>query len=168
MKASLVAGPPTYAGVMLPSQATTSGNAVDFSVPGWASHIRVSIAGLSTNGSTDVPLVQLGDAGGVETSGYLASVENGSGSAANSTTGFAIVAAVGAASVMHGTVMLTRHSADGAQWTAIGNIGFSNGADVHNMAGSKTLSAPLTTVRFTLSGTPADAFDAGSVTVHYW
>lgn len=169
MKVSLLAGPPTYAGVMLPSQATTSGNAVTFSgIPGWATRIMVSVAGVSTNGTTDIPLVRLGDSGGVETSGYLSSVQSGGGAAANNTTGFPVAGGVVAASVLHGSMLLTRHTADGTTWSAFGIFATSNAAATVVSAGSKALSAALDRVQFTLSGTPTDAFDAGSVTVHYW
>ncbi|WP_334625633.1 hypothetical protein [Rhizobium johnstonii] len=49
-----------------------SGTAIDFtSIPSWAKRITVSFEGISTSGTTGVSL-QLGDSGGVETSGYLA------------------------------------------------------------------------------------------------
>jgi hypothetical protein len=50
--------------------ASTSGTSIDFtSIPSWVKRITVMIAGVSTNGSSIIQ-IQLGDSGGVETSGY--------------------------------------------------------------------------------------------------
>jgi hypothetical protein len=54
--------------------ASTSGTAIDFTgLPAWVKRITLMFSGLSTNGTSDY-MVQLGDSGGFETTGYLGSV----------------------------------------------------------------------------------------------
>jgi hypothetical protein len=70
--------------------ATTSGTSVDFSsIPSGVTTIYVGFNGVSLSGSSNNLLVQLGDSGGVETTGYVSSGE-WSGNAVQSTSGFII------------------------------------------------------------------------------
>ncbi len=141
-------------------QATTSGTEKDFTIPSWVKKITMTIEGLSTN-ATSIIIVQLGDAGGIETSGYLGSVDQ-LGSAFQYNTGFAIVNAVGAAEVRNGTVTITLKNAAAFTWAADVAIGRSDAASGSTGAGVKSLSAALTTVRLTMVN-GSDTFDAGSV-----
>jgi len=51
--------------------ATVSGTSVDFTgIPSWVKRITVMFIGVSTSGTSNI-LVQLGDSGGVETTGYV-------------------------------------------------------------------------------------------------
>lgn len=148
------------------TQATTSGNAKDFTgIPAWVTQIVVNTVGVSTNGSTNVPLVQLGDSGGIETSGYLGTVHGGTGSALSS--GFALVEGVAAGTILHGCITLTRHGTDGLTWAAFGIHTTSNATGYAVVAGTKALSAQLDRIRYTLTGTPTDSFDAGAVSIRY-
>ena len=53
--------------------ASTSGTSIDFTgLPAWVKRITVNFSGVSTNG-TSIPLLQLGDSGGIENTGYLGS-----------------------------------------------------------------------------------------------
>jgi hypothetical protein len=128
-----------------------------------AKMIAVTYSGLSTNG-TSVPIIQLGDAGGIEATGYLgaAGTPNGAGSSnANYTTGFALVGAANqAANVFHGTLFLHRIQGTNT-WVASGTNGLSNAAASTLTGGSKTLSDTLTTIRFTTVG-GVDLYDAGT------
>jgi hypothetical protein len=148
--------------------ASTSGTSIDFtSIPSWVKRVTVMFSGVSTNG-TSVIQIQLGDSGGIETSGYLGAagfVQNaGSSGAANFTSGFAITSAVSAASVYHGSMVLTLLGSN--QWVANGAFGRSDAAIPNFGQGSKTLSDVLTQVRITtVNGT--DAFDAGSINILY-
>jgi len=82
------------------AQASTSGTSIDFiSIPAWVKKITVMFSGVSTNG-TSAPLIQIGDSGGIENTGYLGSSTNIS-SSSNYTTGFGILSSV-AANVFHG------------------------------------------------------------------
>jgi hypothetical protein len=150
--------------------ATTSGTAWSFNIPSWANNIVFSIVGFSSNG-TSVPIIQIGDAGGPENSGYLGSVattSTGATTVANHNEGFYLIAAMASTVVLHGSVHLHRQSAASFTWTASGNLGRSDVATAASfLGGSKALSAALTTIRLTMvNGT--DAGDAGAVNVSYW
>ena len=147
---------------------TTSGTEHDFTVPAGTRQITITFSGVSSNGTSN-PLIQLGDSGGIETSGYLGVGSNTTNAAAtvatNFTTGFGIVSA-GASNVLHGSITLTLLSSSAFTWSAIGTLGLSNAAAALQTVGSKSLSAELTTVRLTTTN-GSDTFDAGSVNVLY-
>src|SRR5574341_1141008 len=51
-------------------QVSTSGTSIDFtSIPAWVQKITIEFVGVSTNGTADM-LIQIGDSGGIETTGY--------------------------------------------------------------------------------------------------
>ena len=138
--------------------ATTSGTTKDFTIPASVSRILV-ILDTVTGSGTDNQLVQLGDAGGVETSGYVANSDP-SGSNVTSTAGFIIRTPSGAA--VYGHMILTRVT--GNVWISSHAANFAN-SGAPSGAGTKTLSEELTTVR--LAWTGADTFVAGQATVIY-
>ena len=150
------------------AQPSTSGPSIDFTgIPSWAKRITVMFSGLSTNGSS-VPLIQLGDAGGIETSGYLgaAGFSGASANTANYTAGFGLNQAHVAANVYHGVAQLCLVSAATNLWSYSMSGGYSNAAFVIMGGGSKSLSDTLTQVRITtVNGT--DDFDAGSINISY-
>jgi hypothetical protein len=149
-------------------QASTSGTAVNFtSIPAWVKRITVVFAGVSTNGTNPI-LVQLGDAGGLETTGYLGGygviATDGGGSAttsATSTTGFR-VGGVEAADILSGSLVITKVT--GNFWAASGTT-FSDGAldRMWSIAGHKELSAALDR----LSVVSVSTFDAGQINILY-
>lgn len=145
---------------------TASGTSVDFPVPSWATKITVSFASLSTNG-TSQPIIQLGDAGGIETTGYLGAAAIGSSGVSptvnNYTTGFGL-GSTAAANILHGGFVITLIDAN--TWSAIGNLSMSNAAAFISSSGSKPLSATLTTVRLTTLG-GVDTYDGGLVNIQY-
>lgn len=146
-------------------QLSTSGTSIDFTgIPSWAKRITLSLAGVSTNGTANM-LVQIGDSGGVETSGYAStsSLLDSATSVTASTAGFALRNAT-AAAVVHGQITLTNVGGD--LWSAAGVFSNSGVNGTMVCAGSKTLTAILDRVRLTTS-TGADTFDAGSVGVIY-
>lgn len=152
-------------------QASTSGTSIDFtSIPTGVKRVSVNFVGVSTNGTSAV-LIQIGDSGGVETTGYLgacAQLDNGSLAVTNYTAGFGINnPSSGAASVRHGTITLTLENSSNATWVASGSIAQSNSANFQTTAGSKSLSpGPIDRVRVTtVNGT--DAFDAGEINISY-
>jgi len=154
--------------VLTAAQASTSGTSIDFTgIPPWAKKITVQLAGVSTSGTDDI-LVQIGDSGGVETTGYLSAVSvlSNSVTTTNSTSGFGVVDAIAAASVLHGTLVLTLEDSAAFTWVESGSLSQSNTAIMHISAGSKSLSAALDRVRITTSG-GTDTFDAGSISVIY-
>lgn len=147
------------------AQATTSGTEFDFTIPAGVRKISVHFIGMSLSGTDDL-LIQLGDAGGVETTGYVStsgSFSSGGNSISTSTSGIVCSISV-AAAVVSGIVRFELSTAASFSWVASGTwktltttVGFTGG--------EKALSAELTTVRVTRTGT--NTFDAGSVNVTY-
>lgn len=150
------------------AQATTSGTAFDFtSIPSWVKKITVMFNGVSLSG-TDSVLVQIGDSGGIESSGYIArsNVTNNTTSqdSVSSTAGFAVF--LGNASLAaHGSMTLSLVDASTNTWVASSAGYLHSGTFCFFGGGSKALSATLDRVRVT--GTGANTFDAGSVNILY-
>lgn len=147
---------------------TPSGTAVQFlSIPSWVNRIALLFDNVSTSGGTSAYLIQLGDSGGFETTGYNgcgSRVENGVTATSGSTAGF-ILPSNSASSIHSGFVFITRLS--GNIWTAQGSIGDDANNHLLITAGSKTLSDVLDRVRLTtVNGT--DTFDAsGNLNISY-
>jgi hypothetical protein len=147
--------------------ASTSGTSIDFTgLPTWVKRITVMLNGVSTNG-TSIPLIQIGS-GSAEATGYLGAggyIQNGGASAvASFTTGFGITAGSSAASVYHGSIVLTLIGSN--QWVANGAFARSDTVVQNFSQGSKTTSGTLDRIRITtFNGT--DAFDAGSINILY-
>jgi hypothetical protein len=158
----------TAPGITLGTEASTSGASMDFlSIPSGTKLIRIMFVGVSTNGTSDY-IVQLGDSGGIENSGYLSTsstLSTGVGSA-NFTAGFGVVSGPGAASIIHGTVTLTLENASNNTWTCASQLATSNNANTFLSTGSKPLSAVLDRVRITTAG-GTDVFDAGVFNIQY-
>jgi len=149
------------------AKATTSGATVDFTgIPAWVNRITVILNGVSTNG-TDNLLVQIGDAGGFETTSYTAisfyaATAGSNAVGVTSTAGF-IISGVNAAAYAHnGSLTLCRVS--GNTWVESGVTHSETYAAWHS--GTKTLSDTLTQVRLTTTG-GANTFDAGSANILY-
>ncbi len=152
----------------LTEQATTSETTKDFTVPTTTKVIYVTFEGVSFSGSNDDFIIQLGDSGGIETSGYVSTSSatgggagSGTDNVATSTAGFAIYYSASASGEMHGLFII----ANGG-----GNKFFMNGQArnrnyVSNASGSKELSGAITTIRVTTAN--ARTFDAGAVNVSY-
>jgi hypothetical protein len=146
---------------------TLAGTSVDFAIPAWARNIKLSFAGLSLNAAAEL-LAQLGDAGGIENTGYLGASSTVSSVVATSNyTAGAGIRMSGAATITHGSLTFTLLDAATNLWGWHGVAGTSSGGNTAVTAGSKALSQPLTTVRLT-STTGTDTFDAGTGNVAYW
>jgi hypothetical protein len=147
--------------------ASTSGTSIDFTgIPSWVKRITVMFNGVSTNGTSN-PLIQLGDSGGIEATGYLGASSSliAATASTNYTTGFGIFAAL-AANVFHGSMTITLIDASTNLWAASGVFGLSNIAATFTIIGNKSLSGTLDRVRITtVNGT--DTFDAGSINILY-
>jgi hypothetical protein len=148
--------------------ASTSGTSIDFTgIPSWVKRITVMFQGVSANG-TSVIQIQIGDSGGVETTGYLGAagyIQNASSTGcASFTSGFAITSAINATSVYHGSMIITLLGSNA--WVANGAFARSDVAVQNFGQGSKALSDTLTQVRITtVNGT--DTFDAGTINILY-
>lgn len=154
--------------VLATMQASTSGTSIDFtSIPSWVKKITVMFSGVSTNG-TSIPLIQIGDSGGIETSGYLGAGANvgGGGASALYTTGFGVGSDGAATYIRNGSFVLTLMDAATFLWAINGWVGNSDVARSQNTSGIKALTAALDRVRVTtVNGT--DAFDAGNINILY-
>ena len=150
--------------------ASTSGTSIDFTgIPSWVKRVTVMFSGVSTNG-TSLPQIQLGDSGGVETTGYTAgssTVAPSSIATTSYTTGFVIRTDALAAIVMDGFITVNLISSSTNTWAAGGTIyAPTPSAYLALVAGGKSLSATLDRVRITtVNGT--DTFDAGSINILY-
>lgn len=143
----------------------TNQTAVDFTgIPSWAKRITVLFSGVSTNGTSN-PVIQIGDSGGIENTGYLGASSSIDSAVATSnyTTGFGIRSSL-AASVLNGSMVIEKIS--GNTWEARGVFGLSSAAATIITSGSKSLSDVLDRVRiFTGNGT--DQYDAGSINISW-
>lgn len=143
-------------------QATTSGTSIDFtSIPSGTKMIIVNLNGVSTSG-TSIALVQLGDSGGVENTGY-------SGSTANTlyTDGARLYTTWAASTIAHGTITIVLINSSTKTWAITGVLGYSN-AGLSNILGyTKSLSADLDRIRLTTVG-GTDTFDAGEINILYF
>ncbi len=145
------------------AQATTSGTAFDFTgIPAGTKRVVVMFNGVSLSG-TDHFLVQIGDSGGIETSGYIATSGTPGVSSANSTAGF-IVYSGSAGSAWMGQLSIDLFESSSNTWNATGSVANATSGLI-TANGYKPLSATLDRVRVTRTGT--DTFDAGSVTIAY-
>lgn len=144
---------------------TASGTSVDFtSIPSWVRRITVMFSGVSTNGTSNL-IVQLGDSGGVETTGY-ASAAQSSATAAASTAGYILTQTVSATTAAYaGHCVITLSGSN--LWVASSVISSTNASfGLSYAGGTKTLSDTLDRVRITtVNGT--DTFDAGTINIIY-
>ena len=149
---------------------SASGTSVDFTgIPSWAKRITVVISELSTNGTGNIRF-QLGDSGGVETSGYagIGAWAGASSAALASTSGFDSYGDSGATSSRSGSFVFSLLSPASNTWALQGmhTGGPSIGNFLFLTSGGKTLSATLDRVRITtVNGT--DTFDAGTINIIY-
>jgi len=146
--------------------ASTSGTSIDFTgIPSWAKRINVMFAGVSTNG-TSPPLIQIGDSGGIENTGYNSTGstagDSNTTSLSTSTAGFVIRSTVATNTIsaqmvisnLNGNIWISSHS---------GKVSTTNSCFG---GGDKTLSDTLTQLRITtVNGT--DTFDAGTINIQY-
>ena len=143
--------------------ATTSGTAVEITgVPSWARRVTIYLDSISTNGTSNL-MIQIGDSGGAESSGYLGSGEV-STTAVNFTTGFGLTGATAAASVCSGVAVLDCMDAASNKWLFTSQVGYSNTNSIGRGAGIKALTGTLDRVRITTVG-GADTFDAGGMKI---
>ena len=154
--------------VMMTSQASTSGTAIDFTgIPSWVKRVTVTFNGVSTNGVNHI-LIQFGTSGGFQTTGYFSYagyIQASSVGAVSSTAG--AIVTLGVATVfVTGPVFFTNHS--GSTWAVSGVTAVDTTTTdyVQMMGGGFTLSGVLDRVRITTVG-GTDTFDAGSINVMY-
>jgi hypothetical protein len=151
--------------------ATTSGTSIDFtSLPSWVKRITVQLIGVSTSGTSNL-MVQIGDSGGIENTGYVG--VSGGANTGNAltvvsfTTGFGLTSLVTATNAFSGSVSISLVDSATNTWVASGSFGnVTTLVGSFFTAGQKPLSATLDRIRLTtVNGT--DTFDAGSINIIY-
>jgi hypothetical protein len=162
----VTAGTPTGVGVLTSGTAvaSTSGTSIDFTgIPSWVKRITVMFNGVSTNGTSSL-LIQLGDSGGIENTGYLGCglyISTG-GSTSAFTTGFGINT-LAQVTTLYGSMIISLVDSSTNTWVEQGNFSSTNSIGCYS-SGAKPLSATLDRVRITtVNGT--DTFDAGSINI---
>jgi hypothetical protein len=147
--------------------ASTSGTSIDFTgLPSWIKKITVMFNGVSTNG-TSIPLIQLGDSGGIENTGYsaVAGAAASAGVWGTSTAGFPIGASSisTAANLLYGSMIFTTLGSNA--WVGQGCFYASSGYSM-SASGAKSTSDTLTQIRITTTN-GTDTFDAGTINILY-
>lgn len=146
--------------------ASTSGTSIDFTgIPAWVERITVIFSSISLSGTSSY-LVQIGDSGGIENTGYTSSgfiIATAGSTGENSTAGY-IICTNTAAYVLSGMLVITNISAN--TWVSSYTLG--SGTNLIGLSGmgggSKALSDVLDRVRLTtVNGT--DTFDAGTINI---
>ena len=144
------------------AQATTSGSQFNFTSP-FATTVKVEVLfkGVSLVSAQNL-LVQLGDAGGIEASGYLSAGGN-TGNEKTASNGLIISTNSSAAATTSG--IYTAEQIDGC--ALVVSVAVANASTNSSSGGGhKTLSAALTQIRVTSTG--GVNFDAGKVNVRWW
>ena len=150
--------------------ASTSGTSIDFtSIPSWVKRITVMFQNLSAAGTNSRLLIQIGDSGGIENTGYTSTgaYTTGSAGASNSeTTGYVLDNGGGQpANVITGTAVITLLDASTNLWVET-HMAEMTSSYLLIGGGKKTLSGTLDRVRITsVNGT--NTFDSGSINIFY-
>ena len=149
--------------------ASTSGTSIDFtSIPTWVKRVTVMFNAVSFNATT-TPIVQLGDSGGIENTGYsgvagtISTTANTTNGQSSTTSGILLYSGtIAAAEFVTGSLTISLLGSNA--WVFSGNV-FSGGRAT-TLSGAKTLTDTLTQVRITTTG-GTDTFDAGSINILY-
>ena len=150
--------------------ASTSGTSIEFiNIPSWTKRITMMFNGVSAAGGNNLVL-QLGTGSTTyTTSGYLStrSLLTSAVSTGNRTSGFDVALNSAGAEAVNGHAVLTNIS--GNTWILSSITGNTGDTRTTLGGGNIALSATLTAVRLISSGTgsPADAFDAGTINILY-
>lgn len=144
----------------------TTQTAVDYTgIPSWAKRVKIKFFGVEGSGTSNL-LVQIGDAGGMEVTGYVSTTlraSSAAGGPASSTSGF-IIQKDAASFTLSGMMELEKFDS-GNVWIST-HSGKLNTAQIVSGAGDKTLSDTLTQVRITtVNGT--DLLDLGQVNISW-
>lgn len=151
---------------LLGAGVTASGTQIDFTgIPSVARRVTVLVSGLSHNsGLSPQFALQIGDSGGIETTGYTGLVYDPIPTASSTTfsTNFVLTRPLSNASIVNGRIVLECVDPATNLWVSTGQFHDNIGSISSNLSGSKALSAALDRVRLLVS---AGSFDAGTVNV---
>lgn len=147
--------------------ASTSGTAVTFTgIPAGVRTIRMLGKGVSTSGTNEF-MVQIGDAGGLETADYTGAYgASGSAAVLVDSDGWNLTNANAAAGTYDLFITLSLENATTNNWHIHAVLARTDSASLVVCTGSKALSAVLTQVSLTTDGS-SDTFDAGVVNITY-
>ena len=139
---------------------------IDFtSIPSGTKRITVYLMGISFN-NTAAPVIQIGDSGGIETSGYTGRVANGNVTSSSAfSSSFRLLGSGNASLIYFCKATLELINESNNTWYESGILG-ANGAVQETSQGYKDLSGELDRVRVT-STTGTATFDAGEVVITY-
>jgi hypothetical protein len=150
-------------GITLLTSAAASGTSVSFNIPAGAKKIVVMLNGVSLGNAGANLLVQIGDSGGTETTGYTST----STTVASSTPATIISSAAyilrvpGASYNILGDFTLNLFDASTFTWVGSGVVALTDGTNhaTGTIAGAKSLSDSITTLTLSPS---AGSFDGGN------
>ncbi len=139
-----------------------SGTNIDVNIGAGSTDFDVFFSGVSLSGSGHF-LMQLGDSGGIDTSGYasVSSAISSTPASVPDTSGFILFSA--SSGFLYYGVMSFRKG-PGNIWFPIGNV-YRSSSTISFPSGRKTLSGEITTIRFTATG--GNNYDAGTIFVRY-
>lgn len=142
--------------------ASTSGTSIDFTgIPSWVKRITVMLNQVSGSGTSNF-MVQLGDSGGIENTGYTGAV-NREVNVLGFSAGFILMFSTTAA--VTNTIQVIISNINSNNWIC-SFISTRSDNYVSYGVGVKSLSDVLTQLRITtVNGT--DTFDAGSINILY-
>ena len=148
----------------------TNQTAVDFTgIPTTAKRVIVKFSGVSTNGTSNYA-IQLGDAGGVENTGYFGLrgyVTSGDTPISLTVSShFELTYGVVATTTVRGKVVFEKFSDASNKWLSDGRLFDTASPNVFESGGEKELSGALTTVRVTTTN-GTDQFDTGTVNISW-
>lgn len=143
------------------TEVTLTGTAVDFTIPAGAEIVTLLLNQASFSGS-DHFIIQLGDSGGIETSGYISAchrANDASGSSTTATNGFIIIGG-GSDREYNGTMSFYKMKGT-FRYVASGVLHSTK--QVMKPAGTKLLDSEMTTLRITRSG--SNTFNNGTASI---
>jgi hypothetical protein len=149
--------------------ASTSGTAITFTgIPSGTKRITIMLVGVSTDGTSEKQ-IQIGDSGGLESTGYLSvgikTTTGGASTGGVSGNGFVIFSEA-SADVLSGSVILSLENSSTNSWVAQGLLQGRVGSNAtYIVTGNKSLSGVLTQV--SVNTPAANNFDAGEINILY-
>ena len=167
---------PPSGSTLLTEQATTSGTAFDFTIPSTAGWFEVLLDQVGVSGTNQRLGIQLGDAGGIETSGYVGCGQGyifdtfvtGGGHLASTAQSAPIMFNTGiGSSLCSGIVRFTLEDATNFSWSYSSLISSEVGLGGYISSGRKATSQVTTTVRLTSQSALGLTFNAGAVNVRW-
>lgn len=159
------------AGLVLVNEVNLSTGATSYTLgsnlPSWVKRITVSLYGFSTSGTSPL-MLQLGDSGGLETSGYNGNSTNAAGTGgAQFSAGFRAQQQPAAAGTLLTAIFELRLVNSSTNvWSCHFHIAREDALGLDHGTGSKALSGTLTQIAITTVG-GTDTGDAGAASILY-